>query len=145
MRLADNYVEHLHGAEIICVGTHNEVSLSDIQLVHGVLVSPDREDITIYVLESQGSVLLQNLKSTGKFVLTAANSLTFETYQFKGTYISHGPSDVKDEVIQSIYVDKLNAAINPMWPAASEHRVQLVLKPMISIVLQVDELSEQND
>jgi hypothetical protein len=143
MKLTANYVEHLHGAIFAYIGTRNSTLIPNTQMVQGVLVSPDREDVTVFLLESQSEVVLQNLMDNGRFALTAANPLTFETYQFKGSFMTSYHSDAKDVAIQRICVDKLNAAIKPLWSAPSERKHLMTRNPLISIVLRVEEIFEQ--
>jgi hypothetical protein len=143
MKLANHYVEHLHGAVFIYVDTYNDDLLLNTQMAHGVLVSPDREDLTIYILESQANVLLANLLENAKLTLTVTDPHTLATYQFNGVYMSHGPSDSKDRVLQNIYSYKLNAAIQTSWPSSSDRRDSIELEPMVSIMLYVEEIIEQ--
>jgi secreted trypsin-like serine protease len=142
MKLAKPYVEHLHGAVFIYVDTHNQDSQLNTQRAQGVLVSPDREDLTIYIAESQSSVLLANLVDNGKLSLTVTNPLTSSAYLFNGTYMSHGPSDSKDRVIQSIYLYKLNAALHPVRTSMSDYRDPADLEPMVSILISINEIVE---
>lgn len=144
MKLADHYVEHLHGAVFIYVDSYNDDMQLNTQMAQGVLVSPDREDLTIYIMESQAHVLLANLLENAKLSLTVTDPLTLATYQFNGAYQSHGPSDSKDRVLQNIYSYKLNAAIQMVWPSSSDRRDSIVLEPMVSIRIYIEEILEQS-
>jgi hypothetical protein len=143
MKLADHYVEHLHGAVFIYVDSYDDDLLINTQMAQGLLVSPDREDLTIYIMESQAHVLLANLLETAKLTLTVTDPLTLSTYQFNGVYLSHAPSDSKDRVLQNMYAYKLNAAIQTEWPSSSDRRDPSELEPMVSIMLYVEEIIKQ--
>ncbi|QGQ94072.1 hypothetical protein EHS13_03705 [Paenibacillus psychroresistens] len=143
MKLAADYVEHLHGAVFIYVDSYDDDLQLNTQMAQGVLVSPDREDLSLYILESQAHVLLANLLGTAKLTLTVTDPLTLSTLQLNGVYLSHGPSDSKDRALQNIYAYKLNAAIQTVWPSSSDRRDSRELEPMLSIVVSIDDIIKQ--
>jgi hypothetical protein len=143
MILNENYVEHLHGTVMMHLGSRNQALLPHTVTVRGALVSPDRELITIYVLESQTEQLLHNLNDNGRFSFVVANPVTLETYQFKGTFVSSRPSESKDEAVQTIYLNKINGLLGYMYPNQVERMNQMITKPMVCITLQVEDIFDQ--
>jgi hypothetical protein len=144
MKLTEKYVEHLHGTVTMYLGSRNQALLPHLIRAHGALVSPDRELLTVYVLEIQSEQLLQNLNENGKFSFVVGNPANFQTYQFKGTFVSSRPSDSQDEAVQAIYFNKIYGVAGVMFPHLVERINQMVTKPMVSITLRIEEVFDQN-
>lgn len=143
MKLAEKYVEHIHGAVMMHLGSRNQALLPYAVSAWGGLVSPDRESLTIYVLEVKSKKILQNLIENGKFALTVNHPLSLETYQFKGIFVSSRPANPQDKAIQTIYNNKIIALLSPIYPHFTDRYNQMVMKPMVSITLKIDEIFEQ--
>lgn len=144
MKLTEKYVEHLYGMVTMYLGSRNQALRPHNVRARGVLASADRELLTVYILESQSEKVLQNLNENGKFSLTAGSVVNFETYQFKGNFVSSRPSDANDEAVQAIYSDKILGLVGHGAPHLLDIMKDMIVKPMISITLNVQEIFEQS-
>lgn len=114
--ITDQLAEFVHGPVVSWVGTRNEQLRPSVSWVFGAKVDQENDRITIFVPNVEAEQTLSNLERNGLIAFTAANGISHEAYQFKGTFIEKRDSSDDDHAIQEIHMSKLETLFSGLYP-----------------------------
>jgi len=140
--ISEKLVEFIHGPVFMAIGTRNEKLRPTHTFVGGAIVNQDRETITCFVPQHRAEEIRGNLENNGRIAM-AVGSLSHESYQFKGRYVSSRPTDARDVAIQEIHRTKL-LALMLQYGYQEQIARPLVLgfryQPAVAITFRVEEI-----
>lgn len=73
----------------------------------GLVIHEDRQHITIYLTDKYAAHIIHNLEHGKQLSFLVASILSFESYQFKGLYLSSCQASQEDEKQISVYTEKI--------------------------------------
>jgi hypothetical protein len=77
--------EFLLGPNALLLGTRDGLNVPAITRPAACQVSPDREHITLFVVDDPADRAVPSLRENGMLALVVARPTSYETYQLKGT------------------------------------------------------------
>ncbi|QHT68643.1 hypothetical protein GXP67_19335 [Rhodocytophaga rosea] len=144
MHLNDNLISCIESAAAsVWLCNTNEQLETDMVRVLGVQVDADRRHLTVYIPESYGADVIRNLSVTDKITFLTAIIFTYESYQVKGTYISHRASTEEEIKYQKAYMDDFAKALQKQGLSREKAYKAYFRQPCIALRMVAEEVYEQ--
>jgi predicted pyridoxine 5'-phosphate oxidase superfamily flavin-nucleotide-binding protein len=140
--ISDNLSEFLTRQIFMHVGTRDGKLRPREIMAWGVKTNDDKKTISILIPELTSEKTLSHLENNGKISLTCVYVQTHESYQFKGTYVSHRSGNEKDYEFLETYL-KGYPEIFKMIGLPVDFFSRLNYKPSVAITFNVDEIFVQ--
>jgi hypothetical protein len=121
----------------------NAQSETDIVRVIGAKVEADRSHLVVYIPVNPGAGILNNLSVSHKLTFLTAVIYTYESYQVKGSYISHRESMAEEVAYQKEYIDGFTDALARQGLSKEKGYRAYFQQPCITMRIVVEEVYEQ--
>ncbi|WP_247236496.1 hypothetical protein [Telluribacter sp. SYSU D00476] len=145
MILTDRFIELINtpSAALWASNCNQELEPEMVRLL-GTKVEPDREHILFFLPLKYGEGLLHNFTHTDKLTFLLAIVLTNESYQLKGSYLSHRPCNSAEVEFQKEYMTGLSTAISEYQGLPGESAFNAYYhQPSVAVRMLVREAYEQ--
>jgi hypothetical protein len=142
--IPEDVVSVVHGPVVPLIATRDARLRPHFTLARGLVVSADRERLTVYVAEGTSAQLIADLADNGEIAVTAGHPGTHEAYQFKGRANAPVSMTREDEAVQSLWLEKLLALVQPMEAMGLPQLFSsLIRKPGLKLAFEPREIFEQ--
>lgn len=144
--IADKFITFLKNNDVgLSIATRNSDLTPSIGRPFNAIVSEDRKNITFYMPSAMLRHHLENVQDNGKVALNIGAIPSHETYQFKGTYISHHNCNEQEISEMKIMLQRFKNGLSKF--GMPEETLSLLDKfsvsPAIGITFKVEEIFEQ--
>lgn len=143
MPIERRFVEFIQGPAFIQAGTRDERLQPAHTWAVGAVANADSGTVTFFVAQSCSGRILSDLENNGRIALFVSVPGTHESYQFKGRYLSHRPTDEADVAVQVRYRSRLVAkSVEAGYPEELARPMVLgfAYTPGVAITFQVEEV-----
>jgi hypothetical protein len=144
MILSDRFIQ-LVGNPVAAIWASNCNEQLEPELVRllGAQAEADKEHLLLYVPLKFGKNLIHNFAATDKLTFLLASLLTFESYQLKGSYLSHRACTPAEVKYQKAYFQGLGVAMERLGLPKEKALDAYYHQPSVAVRLQVMEVYEQ--
>ncbi|MES2628538.1 MAG: hypothetical protein V4616_06165 [Bacteroidota bacterium] len=115
----------------------------DIVRLLGSRIDPAEQTISVFAPLNISAGILRNLHQNQQLSYMMASLATLESFQIKGTYISHETCSEEEVAFQQAYIDGFIAFANRLGFDASPSYGIYFHQPSIKITLSIGEIYEQ--
>ena len=144
MILSARFVELVHTpTSAIWASNCDSQQVPDLVRLQGVQVEADKEHITFYVPLKFGKNLVNNFACTDKLTFLMAIIVTNESYQLKGTYISHRQCTAAEITYQEAYLQGFCETLERQGLSKEKAYKAYYHQPTVVVCMQVKEVYEQ--
>jgi len=105
--IPERLVAFVHGPVVSFVGTRDARLRPSVSWVFGARVSAATDEITVFVPDIEAEPIKRNAEQNGLIALTVVESISHESYQFKGKLVGLRPSSDEERAVQDIHRSKV--------------------------------------
>jgi len=112
MLITEHIRDFIHNDTLVFwAGNIGTDGFCDVFRSAGLVIHPDGKHITIYLTDEYASKIIRNLEYGNELSFLVASILTFESYQFKGNYLSSHPASGEEEKQIAFFTEKIIPAL----------------------------------
>ncbi len=121
----------------------NLEAVPDVVRCNGIVPPTTLETITFFISEKFSDKFRATLSKNSKLAFMGCSLYTFESYQYKGTFLDMRICTQEEEEIQRIYMDAFTDAIEDIGLSKIKFYKAYYHQPSYAITMSVSEVFEQ--
>jgi hypothetical protein len=142
--LNDSFIDAIHtDFAAIWLSNADAGGQPDLVRLLAVRVEPDREHLTAFVPLSRGRNLLDNLAVSSRLSFLFALVVGVESYQLKGTYVSHHPCSAGEVAFQRESLERFGRVVASQGLSGEKAFAAYFSQPSVAVIMRIEEIYEQ--
>jgi len=141
--LTEHFAKHFDIAPGMYAGCRDSKNTPEVVRVVGVWFE-DNDIINFIISTISSNRFLESIRDNKEITLVAANVMGYETYQYKGKYISDSPADENAIKIHEKYCKDFDNLVSQIGVDISRYSKSHSISPFTQIKFTVSEIFDQS-
>lgn len=141
--LTEHYAKHLESVPGMYAGSRDSSLVPEVVRAVGAW-AVDGDILNFLVSTNLSTKFLANIRDNKEVTFVAANVMGYETFQYKGKYISDSPADESDNNIHNQYAKGFGELVAQIGIDADRYTKSHSIPPFTRVTFKVSEIFDQS-